>query len=606
MAIEITPLGFKKPDGNEPARNGDNVIADNAQTAQELHAAARARLAHLEHAAGFPGDPLALSDDAVNPLLDTATVTRGKLDARYVNETDNTTALAGKVAKGSFTVFADDYPGAGDGTTAGTAALQKAFNDAQGKTLVLGKEKTYIISAMLIAPKNLTLVANGSKFLKNTIGGFGFRTDDGFQADLLHLETPGHATTSDAGVYVLGSNIHIGHLRAVSTQGDTPGLYGVSIGSAAAVNTTAKTNVRIDRLEATGWQKPVRVLNLTDSCIANIDIRNFITGVYLQNNVSNVSFPRATISGTSPSSAAGPFNGMNGLLMEAVADFNTQGLRFYDWTIDGAPEHSYRMGGSFSITDVAFTNCISRNPGNAPGNVSTGGGAFKVLGVVSHWHSNIRFVNCTAEDSNTDAAGINNFTQFSFGHCENVALVAPVVRKRNKAFSAHIALFLNSVKQFDIVNPNFRDVKNTTVIIAKDGTDASLLGVSDIRITGGFLDTASTGTQCLLFDTQQTVTKNVYITGTTFSRGQAAWRTNAATTVGTDVGAYTNINIEMFYQDAPTGTTNPPVQTGNVEVTHRYRGPVYAASMGGRNGSSYVDQTTGETRIRKAGAWALL
>ena len=36
MAITTTPLGFKKPDGNELARNGDNVIADNAQTAQDL------------------------------------------------------------------------------------------------------------------------------------------------------------------------------------------------------------------------------------------------------------------------------------------------------------------------------------------------------------------------------------------------------------------------------------------------------------------------------------------------------------------------------------------------------------------------------------------
>ena len=48
MAIEITPLGFKAPDGNEPARNGDNVIADNARKAQELIAANRAELAALQ------------------------------------------------------------------------------------------------------------------------------------------------------------------------------------------------------------------------------------------------------------------------------------------------------------------------------------------------------------------------------------------------------------------------------------------------------------------------------------------------------------------------------------------------------------------------------
>lgn len=36
MAIETTPLGFQKPDGNELFRKGDNVIAHNAQRAQEL------------------------------------------------------------------------------------------------------------------------------------------------------------------------------------------------------------------------------------------------------------------------------------------------------------------------------------------------------------------------------------------------------------------------------------------------------------------------------------------------------------------------------------------------------------------------------------------
>jgi len=83
MAVTTTPLGFKKPDGNDPVRNGDNVIADNAQTAEQLHANERARIVQLEAAAGFAGTGIDLSDAAVNPLLDTPTTTRGKLDARY-------------------------------------------------------------------------------------------------------------------------------------------------------------------------------------------------------------------------------------------------------------------------------------------------------------------------------------------------------------------------------------------------------------------------------------------------------------------------------------------------------------------------------------------
>jgi hypothetical protein len=43
VAITTTPLGFKKPDGNELVKGGDNVISDNAQTSQDLIADLQSR-----------------------------------------------------------------------------------------------------------------------------------------------------------------------------------------------------------------------------------------------------------------------------------------------------------------------------------------------------------------------------------------------------------------------------------------------------------------------------------------------------------------------------------------------------------------------------------
>lgn len=43
MAVEETPLGFKKPDGNELVKGGDNVIAHNAQKSQDLIADLQSR-----------------------------------------------------------------------------------------------------------------------------------------------------------------------------------------------------------------------------------------------------------------------------------------------------------------------------------------------------------------------------------------------------------------------------------------------------------------------------------------------------------------------------------------------------------------------------------
>jgi hypothetical protein len=136
MAIEVTPLGFQKPDGYELVREGDNVIATNAQKAEELLADSRGRLVQLESAAGFGGTGLDLADTVVNPLLNTATATRNKLDARYVNETDysvyqaaNTAALAGKVDKASV-VNVRDYGVVLDGSVPTGAQLVNAISAA--------------------------------------------------------------------------------------------------------------------------------------------------------------------------------------------------------------------------------------------------------------------------------------------------------------------------------------------------------------------------------------------------------------------------------------------------------------------------------------------
>jgi len=110
MAVEITPLGFQKPDGYELVRNGDNAISANAAKSQELHASAQgrlgaiesknseqdgrlnsvesknatqdARLANLDNAAGFTGDPLSLNDAAFAETLTNGTATSAALDVR--------------------------------------------------------------------------------------------------------------------------------------------------------------------------------------------------------------------------------------------------------------------------------------------------------------------------------------------------------------------------------------------------------------------------------------------------------------------------------------------------------------------------------------------
>lgn len=68
MAIDVTPLDFWAPDGNERVKDGENAIAHNAQTAQTLFASALGRLGQAEaDIRGGLGDGPGLYEDPVNP-----------------------------------------------------------------------------------------------------------------------------------------------------------------------------------------------------------------------------------------------------------------------------------------------------------------------------------------------------------------------------------------------------------------------------------------------------------------------------------------------------------------------------------------------------------
>lgn len=80
MAVETTPLGFQVPDGDDPIRNGDNVIAANAELSDSLLLEARANIANLLTAAGFPADPIDLNDAAVAQAVASGSVTQAAVD----------------------------------------------------------------------------------------------------------------------------------------------------------------------------------------------------------------------------------------------------------------------------------------------------------------------------------------------------------------------------------------------------------------------------------------------------------------------------------------------------------------------------------------------
>lgn len=511
--------------------------------------------------------------------------------------------LDARVQKGGLAFHVSDYGAVGDGVTDDTTAITNAAAaaTAAGRLLVFNGTKRYRLTGS-VTFSGLSLQTNNCTFVKSENNAtYYIKIGDNIRADKLKLEIAGGGA-NDAGIYVNGSNISIDSIEVTTLTADQVGPNALLVGDLTLTN-PAKTNIRIRHIALTGFRSPMRTINIDGCRFSNITISNFSTGVYVI-DTRNTVFDKASVTGTSPSSNGSP--GQNAMLMEAQsADYSCSNIRFEDWLSDGSPEHAFRIGGSFSAKDIHFTNCVARNTGNAPGNVATGGSGFKAVGLTGgHWHINIFYTNCVVEDANTNGSGTNNFTGFNMNFVKNLVLTNPVVRAQNNVYSAQVALYLNSIDTASVVNPMFKDTKSSCIFIARDSTDSSLQGVQNVRIVGGHAGCNSASTAIAVrFDTQESITKNVFIEDLTVSAGSMALRQETPTTVGANTGAYTNIFAKMRYINAPTASTSPPVGGGNYCILD-YSGPIYGSfGIPGMDGSFYLDTGTGKRYIRKATTW---
>lgn len=519
-------------------------------------------------------------------------------------------ALAAKVAKGELAIRMADYAPVADGVANDSIKIQAAMNDAAaaGLTLIFNGTKRYNVNTGVVTPAGLRMQTNGCTFVKTVNNStYVVKTGDRAQIDRLNLEVAGGGS-NDAGVWVNGNDTVIDKISVTSLTNDQVGANGLLVGDL----TTQKTNMRINSITLTSFRSPMRVFNVADSRISNATINNFMTGVYVI-NVTDTTFDKFKITGTSPASTGGP--GQNGLLLEAQNNnWGCLNVKFRDWMVDGSPEHNYRIGGGLSVGDIYFESCISRNPGNAPGNATfpggqaTGGSAFKALGSATNWHRNIRFINCSAEDGNNTPNGDNNHSAYHMGYVDGLKLIEPRLSARTKTYSAINGLLMFACKNVEVLEPNFTDVLQQAIHLLKDSTEPTPpTGLSNIRITGGLVDTA-TASIVVNFDCASAVFKDIFVKDLTVSRGGTAYRPETPTLVGSDQGAYVNVNVGINYIDTPKvngdATGNPPITGGNLTV-NTYCGPIYGSfTMPSLDGGFYLNSVTGAKANRKAGAWA--
>lgn len=334
-------------------------------------------------------------------------------------------------------LVANDIKGDGTDETAKVQALlDRAASLRRSASLPPGK--TIGISAITI-PSHTVLATQGSVFRKLVNNSTpAVKTAFNVRIDHLSVELVG-GSSADMGVQIGDHNTQIDRLTVRAMSADQPGPNALLVGNPGLSGSVIE-GIRLSNIALTGFRTPMRVVNVRNSLFTGCRITNFLTGVYVIDTADSV-FADFYLSGTSASATGGP--GENGFLLESQrADDGVRGLAFVDCRVRESAEHGYRIGGSLSVCDITFDRCVSALAGNAPNYVATGASGFKALGVGTHLHRNLRYINCTVEDASAFPATIDNASAFSFGHCKGVYLANPINGARTKSRSGRRALLL--------------------------------------------------------------------------------------------------------------------------------------------------------------------
>jgi hypothetical protein len=547
-------------------------------------------------------------------------------DAEAVFFTQSGTGMVTRtlLAKGRDIVHADDRGCVGDGTTDDTIALNNLFAAAQGKVLMLGHGKTYAIATAtgLTIPANTTLLANGSKFKRLTANSASITDADynitvGNDCEIDRLEVDCVGGVGDiGGVVVSGSRIRIGTLKitagAVGSAGNGLDWNGVRIGP----NSGSASDVRIDRLECTDWDRAVVVQNLDQFHIGYVSVNRYRRGIYLKDCTNGV-IDGGYIRGLSATSTGAA--GDNGILMESLTSHGSlHDIRINNVTIEDSGEHGSRIGGQFLARNIWHTNCHVKNSGAASSGVyppaNNGGCGFKALGPTSVFgarHQNIHYIDCSVEDVNATSianliarAGDSNFAGFQLGKIFGGSIVNPVVTKRpadsatygETGNSCHNGIEIIGCQKITITNPQIQRPARSGIYIYDFSDGVNDWGqTDDIDIIGGHVQTPGTaGVEVVCgVITMRRISIQGYLCVNT---GQYTMKV-----AKTGTGAFASCWASMR-------SLSPSVESFNglgSDWAITAQGTEVGASACA-NGSTWQSSTAGTLRVRKAGAWASL
>lgn len=366
----------------------------------------------------------------------------------------------------------------GDGVTDDTDALHAAAAKAVslGVPLVLRPGMSVGISYYKRLPEGLTLYTGGADFQQivamgrapvvglgprsRVVGGLRVWTMSGDACQGVHI--------ADAPDVVIDS---------VDVRAYTPGAGKGNVRD-NGLRVLNSDRLTVGRVFVENYDWGVWIEASDGAQIGSLEVRTYSLAVRLR-DPRQVNIGSGRTYGASPNSAYLP--GYNGILIEAMSADATDGVQIENFLVEGAGEHGYRIGGLYSARNITFTRCTARNVGGSgfktlAGEDTVAGNATRIRGVIMD--------HCTVED----AGEINrNCCGFLIQRADDVRIVAPVVRKKGKTYSAVEGIRMSGVTNVTVASPRVWDTRKYGIHL-----DEAYGNISDATFTDLHVS-ASTG-----------------------------------------------------------------------------------------------------------------
>ncbi|KAB2708335.1 hypothetical protein [Brucella intermedia] len=494
----------------------------------------------------------------------------------------------------------------GDGSDE-TALLQGMFDFSAWKDLILTKGKNYGFTSLTL-PEGINLRAKGSTFTKLVASAsYGITINAYTMFDEIILDTPG-SLAADRGVNIVGSNIYGDHIQSVAAT-EANG-FAISLNGNAVASLS---HIRIGKLTTGNFSSQIQNFYVRRCRIDEIQMTNYVTGLYLR-DANRCSYGKIFASGAHSLETGGPGN--NGVLMESITnDYATNDVTFDDVTIRDSAEHGFRIGGDKIMRSIYVKALKVFNAGSLPG-VSTGGAAFKALlnNANPGRHQDIRVDSLYFEDCGTNN-GFGNHSAINIGRCQDVIVMNPVGRKRDKAWSCIQGLTVNGGNRVKIVNPDIRDCNYVICDFGVNPDPIPLEGNVDVIVDGGILHTNATGTLACWFHGSGGTTSNL---DAPFNNVSLINKVKVIGGLGlaryTDItgsGAYSNMMLDAEYTAPAAAPASGiwqavPASLDNNLTVRLITDIASPVSSRARNGSTWISTGDGAFKVRKAGAWSSL